>query len=358
MAKILVIEDDDLIRGEVAQWLEFEDFEVLSAPNGREGIRLATEHLPDLILSDIVMPLADGYRVLLELRIQPATALIPIIFITAKSERSDMRYAMELGADDYLSKPFSHTELLQSIRQRLERQRSIQAMTTQQINDVRQTILRALPHELRTPLVGVLGIGELLVQDARTLQPDDIVEYGELLIGSARRLYHIVENSLLHAKLENAAPVQDPPLPVAEMVYVVESTSAALADLHQRRTDISVDVQKSAISIEADALRKILSELLDNALKFSDKGQSVIVTGKATDAGYVFRIADRGRGMTAEEVERIGPYVQFNRELHEQQGLGLGLSIAQRLAQRAGGSLLIESTPGYGTVVTVTLPQA
>jgi diguanylate cyclase (GGDEF)-like protein len=121
MTKVLIIEDEDLIRENIAELLEIEDFEVETAINGMQGLQQAKKNIPDLILCDVMMPKLDGYQVLTELRKQPETANIPFIFLTAKAERTDLRQGMNLGADDYLTKPCSSEELLEAIAARLQR---------------------------------------------------------------------------------------------------------------------------------------------------------------------------------------------------------------------------------------------
>lgn len=121
MAKILVIEDESLIRENIVELLEAEDFEVFDAENGNIGVKLAYEHQPDLILCDVMMPELDGYGVLMKLQENPITATIPFIFLTAKADLGDVRKAMQLGADDYLTKPCTATELLKAIVIRLEK---------------------------------------------------------------------------------------------------------------------------------------------------------------------------------------------------------------------------------------------
>jgi DNA-binding NarL/FixJ family response regulator len=121
MKKILVIEDESVLRMNLAKALRLENFEPLIAANGREGVDLARRHLPDLILCDILMPELDGWRVLEEIRADPATARIPFIFLTAKGDLPDLRAGMNLGADDYLIKPVPLDDLLAAIEARLER---------------------------------------------------------------------------------------------------------------------------------------------------------------------------------------------------------------------------------------------
>jgi EAL domain-containing protein (putative c-di-GMP-specific phosphodiesterase class I)/CheY-like chemotaxis protein len=125
MTKILVIEDEESVRENLLDLLEAEDFDTISAANGRIGVQLALSELPDLILCDLMMPEIDGYGVLTALREEPVTATIPFIFLTARSARADFRQGMDLGADDYLTKPFTRTELLNAIASRLTKQATL-----------------------------------------------------------------------------------------------------------------------------------------------------------------------------------------------------------------------------------------
>lgn len=120
--KILVIEDEGDVRENIEEVLELSEYQVITAANGKLGLKSAQSHLPDLIICDILMPELDGYGVVKALREQPETENIPVIFLTAKVEHSDRRKGMELGADDYLTKPFLPKELLNAIEVRLKRQ--------------------------------------------------------------------------------------------------------------------------------------------------------------------------------------------------------------------------------------------
>ena len=121
MKKILLIEDNDDIRNNTAEILELADYTVFTAANGMEGIGIALKEIPDLVVSDIMMPGLDGYGVLHLLRKNPQVKHVPFIFLTAKAERHNFRKAMELGADDYISKPFTGTELLNAVETRLKK---------------------------------------------------------------------------------------------------------------------------------------------------------------------------------------------------------------------------------------------
>ncbi|HEY9797206.1 MAG TPA: response regulator [Leptolyngbyaceae cyanobacterium] len=115
MTKILVIEDEETVRENILELLDAEGFEALSAENGRIGLDLAQQQLPDLILCDVRMPELDGYGVLTALRSEAETATIPFMFLTAKAAKTDLIYGLELGANAYITKPFTLTELLDAI---------------------------------------------------------------------------------------------------------------------------------------------------------------------------------------------------------------------------------------------------
>lgn len=134
--RILIIEDNNDIRESTAEILTLGNYEVFQAMNGKQGVEQATTYLPDLILCDIMMPELDGYGVLHLLGNNPQTSTIPFVFLTAKNERQDMRKGMEMGADDYLTKPFNDVELLNSIECRLKKKVHQQLVFSQSINKI------------------------------------------------------------------------------------------------------------------------------------------------------------------------------------------------------------------------------
>ncbi|HEY0273914.1 MAG TPA: response regulator, partial [Chitinophaga sp.] len=134
MATILLIEDNDDIRENTAEILELANYKVFTAPDGKAGVQLALEQRPDLVICDITMPVLDGYGVLHLLHKNEAMQTMPFIFLTAKAERSDIRRGMELGADDYITKPFDATEPLNAIESRLKKSARIKQETGTDIN--------------------------------------------------------------------------------------------------------------------------------------------------------------------------------------------------------------------------------
>ena len=363
MTKILVIEDEEPVRANIVEMLEAEGFEAMEAENGVVGARLARERLPDLILCDIMMPDLDGYEVLNTLRQEAVTAAIPFIFLTARADRSDLRQGMDLGADDYLTKPFTRSEILKAISSRLAKQAAVTQKIQAKLDDLRGSIALALPHELRTPLMGITGYAGILAQECASLQPQEIQEIAQSINQSARRLRSLIQNFLLYAELEIAArdPVYAHALLGDESCLVKSAvTGAAIqqAQQAQRRADLSLELEDAAVQMAEQYLVKLAQELLSNAFKFSRAGRPVSVVGRLDGRAYSLSLQDHGRGMTAEQIADVGAYLQFERKRHEQQGQGLGLSIAKRLAELNGGKLCIESVYGQQTTVRVVLPAA
>jgi CRP-like cAMP-binding protein/CheY-like chemotaxis protein len=140
--QVLIIEDNNDIRENIVEILELADFQVCQANNGKTGIELAVKHKPDIILCDIMMPDLDGYGVLYMLNKNPETAAIPFIFLTAKAERIDLRKGMEMGADDYLTKPFDDIELLSAIESRLKKRDIQQNLYSNSLDKLNNLILK------------------------------------------------------------------------------------------------------------------------------------------------------------------------------------------------------------------------
>lgn len=361
MAKILVIEDEESIRENILDLLEAENFEGIGAINGKVGIKLANEQIPDLILCDMMMPEVDGHGVLKALRSEPLTATIPFIFLTAKADKSDIRTGMEQGADDYITKPCTPQELLKAIAIRLEKQKTISRQSQKTLDELRTNISMSLPHELRTPLNAIMGFSELILSEYQVLKESDILEMIGQIQTSGHRLYRLIQNFLLYAELEIAAT--NPEL-LKEMrnsefscVKSLLTQKARQQAKHANRTDdLQLNLHDSSVAIDSVRLAKIVEELLDNAFKFSLEGTPVVLSTLVENQTFILSVKDQGRGMTADQIAQLEAYRQFDRKIYQQAGLGLGLAIVQRLAELHGGKFKIESLPQQETIVCVSLP--
>jgi two-component system, sensor histidine kinase and response regulator len=363
MTKILIVEDDTSTRENIAEALIYNGYIPLQAENGKEGVEITIAENPDLIVCDINMPIMNGYEMLYHVRNQRETAHIPFIFLTAQTDRTSMRDGMNLGADDYISKPFKQFELLEAIDTRLKKQ----ALTTQhyedQMKNLRYSIVQALPHELRTPLIGIIGYAELLEVDSASIDSTQVASMARQIAKSGWRLHHVFENYLIYAQIELIAqdPVRRRALSHDHIEYpmgVVGGIIEKVATNYERNIVLLVSQDIPPLAIGAENFTKIMYELLDNACKFSQANTDVAVRMTIRDYQCVINIENDGRGITDEQIRAIGAYMQFERNIYEQQGLGLGLTIAKRMTELHNGSLSINSVKNQRTVVTVALNLA
>lgn len=357
MKKILVIEDEDSLRNDIVDILKFEGFEVYNAENGKLGIQLALKKLPDLILCDVMMPEVDGYGVLKELRANNSTKITPFVFITALAERENIRSGMELGADDYITKPFDREELLNAINSRLKKSNDVIEHSEKILSELKLNLIHTLPHELRTPLNGIIGFGQILMDNPDSLEPNIIEEYGKNIYNSGMRLYRLIQNYLLYAELElnkfNVAHEDE----LIDADYIFKSAAEKSARKNSRFHDLIVQTESSQVSLGAKELDKIVEEITDNAFKFSNSGSKVICNCFTNDKELIIEVKDTGRGISESDLKKIGAYMQFDRLHYEQQGSGLGLIISKKITELYGGDFRIESTLGLGTTVTIKFPK-
>jgi len=363
MQKILVVEDEDSVRENILELLDAEGYQGLSAENGITGVRLAREQHPDLILCDILMPKLDGYGVWTILNKESYTATIPFIFLTAKADRGDLRKGMELGVDDYITKPFTREELLKAIQTRLEKQTTLTGHANRKLQELRSSIVHSLPHEMLTPLSVILGYSELLHSDIDYLNRDQMVEMARDIQESANRLLRTIQNYLMFSELEMAAtdPAKIDLLKESRLISAKEAILdiAWMKGLEEGCQDrIQLDLVDASIRMSEMYIHKIIEELLDNALKYSPAGSLVNLKGEVDDRDgfYVILMSDSGRGMSPEQVASIDGFIQFDRRKYEQQGSGMGLAIIKRLVTYHEGDMDITSVPGKGTTVRVRIP--
>ncbi len=360
--RILVVDDEDMVRTAIVAILEGMGYEIDEAEDGAQGFERATTTRPDLIICDVNMPRMDGFELLRKLQADPAVAAVPFLFLTGYSDHDHFRHGMTLGADDYLFKPITRDDLIAAVEKRLQKQAALMAATRQKMDELRASISLALPHELRTPLHGILGFCNLIVQDSKTLTPEDITDLATRIQKAAERLQRLIENFLIYAQLEVLAADHAQmealrQVRTEEAGRIVEMAAKQKAQAYKRADDLRVQAEPVAIAMSDEYVTRIVDEMVDNALKFSSRGTPVSVTVRFVDGFCRIAITDRGRGITPEQQREVGAYMQFNRKMFEQQGSGLGLAIARRLAELHGGTLQIDSEAGRGTTVTLSIPS-
>jgi signal transduction histidine kinase len=401
MDTVLVIDDQPDNVKLLLDFLSKKGFKMLVAHDGKEGIRMAELTQPDLILLDVTMPEMDGFEVCQALKNHEKTQGIPVIFMTARTEIVDKLKGFEVGAADYITKPFqfeevlarvtSHlklrklqTQLLQKNQQlqeeithrkqvemSLETEKKALVERTTELKVVNAQLARAVKlkdeflanvsHELRTPLHTILTIAEGLQEEAYGPLNQQQCRYLRTQEESGRHLLSLINDILDLSKIE----VDKLSLEL-DIVSVNEVCQASLRLIKEqalkKRIKISAHLDPTVEMIQADQrrMKQILVNLLGNAVKFTPEGGSITleVNGDAKQGVAQFSVQDTGIGIAKEELENIfKAFVQLDSGLNRaQDGTGLGLSLVYHLTELHNGHISVESEIGKGSRFTVSLP--
>jgi len=354
---ILVIEDEADIRETLKDMLELNGHTVALAADGQDGIRQAAAGT-DFIFCDIGMPGMDGYAVIAAIRALPPCRDVPFVFLTARGGREDQRRGMELGADDYVTKPFTEREILGVIAARLNRFKLIRDRIEALTMKRRPEAGAKWSHELLTPLNGVLGAIYLLEIEADTVNPAELKELLGMIRISAERQHRLSAKIIRHYELENlleTPPAAGPARCRAETFVVAGAQRAA--DQANRKADLHLAVEPAEVGGAGQLLADAVAELVENGFRFSSPGQPVVVAGRRTGATYRIEVTDNGPGLGAEQRDAVGAFKKFGGRCANDSGLGLGLVIARDTARVCGGNLSLHPGPGErGLTVAIELP--
>ncbi len=361
-AKVLLVEDQDDLRENLAEYLRLEGYDVVTAANGRLAFDHAIAFLPEVIVSDLAMPEMDGRQLFRALREHVSTADIPVIFLSAWADRQNVRDGMQLGASDYITKPFRVEEVTAAIETQVKAARRRREALEANRDDVGLRLVRRLPHELLTHLNGILQSSQKLATIDSGLRQEDAAELGRSIYVNARRLQRAMENLLMHISFLSRNGSSCTPVSLcgaSQLLLAVTSgvlEICSMLDMPAERVRISGEAKDAPIRPED--LQKLVMELVENALRFSPRESIVDVQLGGAEEGFVLCVTDQGCGIPASEIAALSSLRRFEPERTDQHGLGLGLTICHSIMESCGGSLLIESREGGPTSVTCRFPRA
>lgn len=372
-ATILLVEDDRSMLEGIRDLLTLVDIgydvEVLTAGNGRKGLELIHQQVPDLIISDIMMPEMDGIEFLNHVRQNIEWTHIPVIFLTAKGSKQDIHKGKTSGADLYITKPFNSTEFLELVSSQLDRAFQLRANRQQNLAGLKKNILQILNHEFRTPLTYVTAYYEMLAESMNRVQDDENIH--EFLRGiqvGSLRLTQLVEDFIQVLEIrtgEAQARFESRARLISNLPEIVEQ---AIADVQNNTAHmplpIHVTLPESCPIVFGDeeGLRQVFARLLQNAVKFTygrkrhDGLVSVVV--ESDDQSVHVAFIDEGAGFPPHVKDKLFDlFFQYNRAVMEQQGAGTGLTIAKALVDLHGGTIdAVNRAEEAGSIFTVRLP--
>ena len=355
MKKILLVDDDEKLRLTFGTALRRSDYHVIEADSGKKGLELARLHLPELILTDIHMPGGDGATLLQDIRRDPELRSRQVVLMTGMPELVTPRRGMEEGADDFLVKPVSFESLLNCVEARFRRSSINWRVEDEIVSQLRSSVPAQLPHELFTPLAGIIGLLEVLKSDSAGLNENELAEIHTDMYESAWRLHRTLRNYLTLLETQHSPNALIGGLHPKRVEECIRAGTQTASRHSKRKDDIRLQIEECSISVAPGDLTHIVEELVDNALKFSRLGTPVeVVFGPDGE----LTVTDQGRGMSIEEINRIGFFRQFEHKKHAQAGLGLGLVLVQRLSGQNYAEFSVDSEPGIGTRARVVFALA
>ena len=353
MKRILVLENDLIILSNIKDLLSLNNFYVIAPSDAVEGLQLAQQEQPDLILFDVTMQKSEEIDILEALCRNSLTSKIPLILLTSMHTSDYYGYLS-------LTKPFRFSDLLKLIDISLEKQEIIKKESTEKLEVLRRNITSSLPHELLTPLVGILGTSGCLLDSYEYLSSDEILVLIRNINEHGNRMYRLAQNFITFSELatiEASSKTWQEEFDQTAVKNIIRFAAETSAKKTNRINDLTMNLQEVSINISPNHLSKVVTEIVDNAFKFSKSGDPVYLSSVEDKQFFYLYISDRGRGMTKAQVADIGAFMQFDREHYNQQGCGLGLTIVKQIVKLYGGELSIKNGVFNQTTVSIQLPK-
>lgn len=351
--KILIVEDNREMRAYIANTLA-SDFNIITAYDGQQGLETAIREQPDVIVTDLMMPVLSGDRMVKEIRKIPRLADVPVLFLSAKADQNLRIKLLEEGAQDYLIKPFAPEELSARVNNFIILRKTIENLET--ANKDLEAFSYSVSHDLRAPIRGIEGFIQILLED-----------YGATMEPEALRLLNVVQKSaaLMNKLVQDLLHFHryarlDPSNSKIDMeVMAREAADAAVEEYPQKRFSIEVDPLPPAYGDRA-AIKQVWVNLVSNAVKYSStREEPKIRIGCSPNGTYnKYSVEDNGVGFDNKYANRLFKVFQRLHLQEDFEGTGVGLAIVARIVQRHGGQVYAEGETNRGSIFSFSLPKA
>lgn len=368
MKKPLILIVDDTLKNIqlLGTILKKADYEISVASDGKQALKLLETVTPDLILLDIMMPDIDGYEVCQIIKKDKVLRSIPIIFLTGKTDTSDIVKGFEVGAADYVMKPYKTAELMARVQQQLELKYARDELRSSneelaRLNRDKDQFLSIISHDLRSPFQGILGLSGLLKNEFDNFSSEEICNIIDLLDSSLNGVYKLVENLLSWSMVE----MGNYKLYALKLnIREVMETQIGLYEIQVKDKNINIVInveEEMTIITDEQALSTVLRNLISNAVKFTPRGGDIRISAyKKTMGNIEFSVKDTGAGLDKAIIHKIigreDQRLESKPGTNKEQGSGLGLILSRELIQLMGGQLFIDVEPGKGSNFRFVLP--
>jgi two-component system sensor histidine kinase/response regulator len=357
-SRILVVDDITKNLQVVGTVLRKEGYEVMPATSGTEALKCVRVQLPDLILLDLMMPDMDGLEVCRRLKEDLATRQIPVVFLTASNEMEHLVQGFEVGAVDYVTKPFNPPELLARVRTHLELKHARQRL--REMNEEKNEFMGIAAHDLRSPLNAVKGYTEMLLEDDALSQTERAAMLHRIHDATGR-MVEMVQNLLDVNAIERGE--MNLTLGQADLASLLnQAVEAHRPRAAEKQQAIQLQNEPGVVGVILDpnVTVQVLENLLSNAVKYSPPGKDIFVRLRQLPDAVRIEVQDQGPGLSPEDQKKLfGKFARLSaKPTGGEQSIGLGLSIVKRMVEAMNGRVWCESEAGHGAKFVVQFPIA
>jgi signal transduction histidine kinase len=360
---ILIVDDKKENLQVLGSILMQEKYQLSVAKNGLEALKIVSGVKPDLILLDIMMPELDGFETCKRLKASPETRDIPIIFLTAKIEPEDIVKGFELGAVDYITKPFNAKELLVRVNTHLELKHAHEKIRKseqllREANMAKDRFFSIVSRDLKDPFNTLVGFSQLLLSNFDKYPSDKIREIGQFLFDSTIQASNRLENLIQWSRSQTGITKWEPKK--IEISKLVKQNIELLKEAAEKK-NIRIHAQtKVRLFVYADEnmINTVIRNLISNAIKYSfDKGE-ISITSRQKDGMVEITVSDKGIGIKEKDIEKLFRIDVRNatKGTAGEEGSGLGLILSKKFVEKNGGKIWMESKDKEGSDVSFSLP--
>ena len=340
-----------------------EKFQVCTANNGTTCIEQAKKEHPDLILLDVMMPDISGFDTAVVLKKDEETKEIPIIFLTALNTPQDLVHGFQVGASDFLTKPFNKEELVMRVMQQISLV-AAKRIIEQQNRDLRATLANrdkmysVIAHDLRSPMASIRMVLNLVVAST---SPETVGQELFELLDKANResedVHDLLDNLLKWTKSQTGrlnVVVQD--LELNDIIPGVVEIFEMIAQTKHIKLDLQPSADSLVVTADNDMLKTVMRNFLSNAIKFSPENSTIEIKMTAEGDFAKISVTDHGVGIAADRIGSIFKKGDTTYGTGGEEGSGLGLQLCQDFARKNGGDCYVESIEGQGSTFSFTVP--
>lgn len=353
---ILIVDDTPKNIQVLGKTLHDIGYNVSIATSGSQALDSVKKEKPDLILLDIQMPEMDGFEVCKILKMNSDTKGIPIIFLTAVTDSDKIVEGFELGAVDYITKPFNSAELSVRVATHIEIKQSREKL--KDLNATKDKFFSIIAHDLKNPFSTLLGFSKLLFENAPNYTTNQIQEYAQIMNNTAKQSYTLLENLMHWAKTQTGNITVIPESSSMDNLLSITIPLVSGSALKKNITIESNVDKDNLVYIDNSLTTTILRNLLTNAIKFTHTNGKIIVSTKKKNEFLEVSITDTGVGIDPKNIEklfRIDSKVS-SPGTESEEGTGLGLILCKEFVEKQGGTIWVTSELGKGSKFTFTLP--